>query len=219
MSTLVFLEHHDGELQKGSLGVLAKAALARRRGRRRRRLRRRALAARRGRARRDDGVRRRRPDARRAAAAAARRRARAGRRGGRLRHRPLRRSRCSPPTSPPASPRGSTPGSTGTWSTSRATDGTLVGKRPALGDSRLRRRRLDARRRAIALFRSGTLRAGRDGRRGARSSRRPAELEDFSTAATMLEQAHEEQAGPVDRGRGRHRRRRPRARRPRGTSR
>jgi electron transfer flavoprotein alpha subunit len=26
MSTLVFLEHHDGELQKGSLGVLAKAA-------------------------------------------------------------------------------------------------------------------------------------------------------------------------------------------------
>ena len=26
MSTLVFLEHHDGELQKGSLGVLSKAA-------------------------------------------------------------------------------------------------------------------------------------------------------------------------------------------------
>ena len=26
MSTLVFLEHHDGEIQKGSLGVLAKAA-------------------------------------------------------------------------------------------------------------------------------------------------------------------------------------------------
>ena len=26
MSTLVFLEHHAGELQKGSLGVLAKAA-------------------------------------------------------------------------------------------------------------------------------------------------------------------------------------------------
>ncbi|HZC30483.1 MAG TPA: hypothetical protein VE261_03125, partial [Gaiellaceae bacterium] len=26
MSTLVFVEHHDGELQKGSLGVLAKAA-------------------------------------------------------------------------------------------------------------------------------------------------------------------------------------------------
>ena len=25
MSTLVFLEHHDGELQKGSLGVLARA--------------------------------------------------------------------------------------------------------------------------------------------------------------------------------------------------
>ena len=25
MSTLVFLEHHDGEIQKGSLGVLAKA--------------------------------------------------------------------------------------------------------------------------------------------------------------------------------------------------
>ena len=26
MSTLVFVEHHGGELQKGSLGVLAKAA-------------------------------------------------------------------------------------------------------------------------------------------------------------------------------------------------
>ena len=26
MSTLVFLEHHEGELQKGSLGVLSKAA-------------------------------------------------------------------------------------------------------------------------------------------------------------------------------------------------
>ena len=26
MKTLVFLEHHDGELQKGALGVLAKAA-------------------------------------------------------------------------------------------------------------------------------------------------------------------------------------------------
>src|SRR5256885_16088129 len=26
MSTIVFLEHHDGESQKGSLGVLAKAA-------------------------------------------------------------------------------------------------------------------------------------------------------------------------------------------------
>ena len=25
MTTLVFLEHHEGELQKGSLGVLAKA--------------------------------------------------------------------------------------------------------------------------------------------------------------------------------------------------
>ncbi|TML50839.1 MAG: electron transfer flavoprotein subunit alpha/FixB family protein, partial [Actinobacteria bacterium] len=27
MSTLVFLEHHEGELQKDSLGVLGKAAL------------------------------------------------------------------------------------------------------------------------------------------------------------------------------------------------
>ena len=26
MSTLVFLEHHEGELQKGGLGVLGKAA-------------------------------------------------------------------------------------------------------------------------------------------------------------------------------------------------
>ena len=26
MATLVFLEHHGGELQKGALGVLAKAA-------------------------------------------------------------------------------------------------------------------------------------------------------------------------------------------------
>ena len=36
MTTLVFLEHHDGALQKGSLGVLAQGSVARRRGRRRR---------------------------------------------------------------------------------------------------------------------------------------------------------------------------------------
>ena len=36
VTTLVFLEHHDGELQKGSLGVLAQGGAARRRRRRRR---------------------------------------------------------------------------------------------------------------------------------------------------------------------------------------
>ena len=30
MATLVFLEHHGGDLQKGSLGVLSKAVVARR---------------------------------------------------------------------------------------------------------------------------------------------------------------------------------------------
>ena len=40
MRTLVFLEHHDGQIQKGSLGVLSKARVARRRSRHPRRRRR-----------------------------------------------------------------------------------------------------------------------------------------------------------------------------------
>ena len=111
VTTLVFLEHHEGRLHAGSLGVLTRAAqlggdvaaviagsgvaVARRD---RRPLRRR------------HGLRRRRPAARGAAAAAARRRRSPAwplRRGSRT---SCSRSRCSPPTSPRRLPPGSTPG-------------------------------------------------------------------------------------------------------------
>ena len=109
--TLVFLEHHDGAIQKGSLGVLAKAVqlggdvagvlvgsgvrgIAESAGRVRSRHR-----LRRG---------RRAPEC--AAAADARRRAREARARRGVRHGCSSRSRCSPPTWPPGSPRGSRPG-------------------------------------------------------------------------------------------------------------
>ena len=93
VSTLVFLEHHDGDLQKGAARRARQGGVAgRRRGRRRDRRGRRSRArvGRRA-ARRREGLDRRRPRARSAAAAAARRRPRQDRRGGRLRHRALRR--------------------------------------------------------------------------------------------------------------------------------
>ena len=89
--------------------------------------------------------------------------------------------------------------------------GRLVGKRPALGDTVV----ADVGWKgtpAIGIVRSGTFEPAERGGE-AEVVQAPVELEDFSTRATMLEQAHEEQAGPVDRGRGRDRRRRPRARR------
>ena len=73
-------------------------------------------------------------------------------------------------------------------------DGALVGTRPALGDSVYVEVGWRGEPR-IALVRSGTFEP-------AESSAEPevadvaVELEDFSTRATMLEQAHEEQSGP-----------------------
>jgi electron transfer flavoprotein alpha subunit len=73
-------------------------------------------------------------------------------------------------------------------------DGTLVGTRPALGDSVYVEVGWKGEPR-IALIRSGTFEP-------VGAEREPevvevsAELEDFSTKATMLEQAHEEQTGP-----------------------
>ena len=60
-------------------------------------------------------------------------------------------------------------------------DGALVGKRPALARLRLRRRRLEGRRRDSRSFRSGTFEPAETRRRAPRSRRSPVELEDFST--------------------------------------
>ncbi len=73
-------------------------------------------------------------------------------------------------------------------------DGTLVGKRPALGDSVY----VDVGWKGeprLALIRSGTFEPAETGGE-AEVVQAPVELEDFSTRATMVEQAHEEQAGP-----------------------
>ena len=72
--------------------------------------------------------------------------------------------------------------------------GRLVGKRPALGDSVL----VDVAWKgtpAIGIVRAGTFEPAETGGE-AEVAQAPVELEDFSTRATMLEQAHEEQAGP-----------------------
>jgi electron transfer flavoprotein alpha subunit len=73
-------------------------------------------------------------------------------------------------------------------------DGRLVGKRPALGDTVV----ADVGWKgppAIAIVRAGTFEAAESGGTP-EVVEAPVELEDFSTRATMLEQAHEEQAGP-----------------------
>jgi electron transfer flavoprotein alpha subunit len=72
--------------------------------------------------------------------------------------------------------------------------GRLVGKRPALGDSVL----VDVGWKgtpAIGIVRAGTFEPAETGGE-AEVAQAQVELEDFSTRATMLEQAHEEQAGP-----------------------
>src|SRR6185312_15232659 len=73
-------------------------------------------------------------------------------------------------------------------------DGRLVGKRPALGDTVV----ADVGWKgtpAIGIVRAGTFEPAETG--GAPEVvEAPVELEDFSTKAAMLEQAHEEQAGP-----------------------
>jgi electron transfer flavoprotein alpha subunit len=73
-------------------------------------------------------------------------------------------------------------------------NGTLVGKRPALQDSVY----VDVGWKGeprLALFRSGTFDASETGGEAAVEEFDP-EFEDFSLAATMIEQAHEESEGP-----------------------
>jgi electron transfer flavoprotein alpha subunit len=73
-------------------------------------------------------------------------------------------------------------------------DGRLVGNRPALGDTVV----ADVGWKgspAIGIVRAGTFEPAESGGE-AEVEQAPVELEDFSTRATMLEQAHEEQAGP-----------------------
>jgi electron transfer flavoprotein alpha subunit len=73
-------------------------------------------------------------------------------------------------------------------------DGRLVGKRPALGDTVV----ADVGWKgspAIGIVRAGTFEPAESGGE-AEVEQAPVELEDFSTRATMLDQAHEEQAGP-----------------------
>ena len=74
-------------------------------------------------------------------------------------------------------------------------DGTLVGKRPALQDSVL----VDVGWKGeprLALFRSGAFDPQESGGE-AEVEDAPVELQDFSTAATMVEQAHAESEGPA----------------------
>jgi electron transfer flavoprotein alpha subunit len=73
-------------------------------------------------------------------------------------------------------------------------NGRLVGKRPALGDSVV----VDVAWKgspAIGIVRSGTFEPAAGGA-APEVVQAPVELEDFSARATMLEQAHEEQSGP-----------------------
>ena len=79
-------------------------------------------------------------------------------------------------------------------------DGALVGKRPALQDSVI----VDVGWKSRAAPRALPLGRVRSAARPAarrRSRTSQVELQDFSTAATMVEQAHAESEGPVDRGR------------------
>jgi electron transfer flavoprotein alpha subunit len=73
-------------------------------------------------------------------------------------------------------------------------DGRLVGKRPAFGDTVLADVGWSSEPR-LALFRSGTFEPKETGGE-AEVRELDAQLEDFSTAAVMVEQAHEESSGP-----------------------
>ena len=73
-------------------------------------------------------------------------------------------------------------------------DGRLVGKRPALGDTVVADVGWTAEPR-IALFRSGTFEPKETGGEADVRTFAP-QLEDFSSAAVMVEQAHEESTGP-----------------------
>jgi electron transfer flavoprotein alpha subunit len=74
-------------------------------------------------------------------------------------------------------------------------DGKLVGKRPALQDSVYADVGWTSEPR-IALFRTGSFDASESGGQ-AQVERREVELQDFSTQAQMVEQAHEETTGPT----------------------
>ena len=186
--TLVFLEHHEGAVQKGSLGVLAKAAqiggefagVDRRLGRARDRAT--SVGATVWVA---DDARLRAP-----LAAAARRRAREARARRGLRHGAVRAVGSRRGHRRRVSLRGSAPASTGGSSTSTA-------RRDARRRCRTRSSSTSAGRRrcASAIFRAGALDA--EALSGTADVRDAAvELEDFSTAAEMVEQAHAEQQGP-----------------------
>jgi electron transfer flavoprotein alpha subunit len=73
-------------------------------------------------------------------------------------------------------------------------NGRLVGTRPALGDSVYVRVGWKGKPQ-LALIRAGALEPAETGGE-AEVVQAPVELEEFSTRATMLEQAHEEQTGP-----------------------
>jgi electron transfer flavoprotein alpha subunit len=73
-------------------------------------------------------------------------------------------------------------------------NGTLVGKRPALGDSVYADVGWTSEPR-LALFRSGTFEPGEHGG-SAEVEAFESRFQDFSLAATMVEQAHEESEGP-----------------------
>jgi electron transfer flavoprotein alpha subunit len=73
-------------------------------------------------------------------------------------------------------------------------DGRLVGKRPALGDTVVAEVGWTAEPR-IALFRSGSFEPKETGGEAEVRTFEP-ELEDFSSFAVMVEQAHEESSGP-----------------------
>jgi electron transfer flavoprotein alpha subunit len=74
-------------------------------------------------------------------------------------------------------------------------DGRLIGTRPALADSLYVEVGWSSEP-ALATFRTGSFEAQATGGGNAKVEEIAVELEDFSTRATMLEQAHEERSGP-----------------------
>jgi electron transfer flavoprotein alpha subunit len=74
-------------------------------------------------------------------------------------------------------------------------EGKLVGKRPALGDSVIAEVGWKSEPR-LALIRSGTFEPVEAGGGGADVAKVPVEIQDFSKQAVMVEQAHEESQGP-----------------------
>ena len=194
-STLVFLEHHGDQLEKGPPRRADEGGDARRRRRRRaRRIGCPRARIRGGQVRRRQGLRLGRRRRRGAAPAAARRRARRSHRAARLRHRPLRglRARRGRRRRPGSAPRRRP--ELGPDDIAQQ-DGELVGMRPALEDTVYADVGWTSTPR-LGLFRSGSFDPASGGRRGRGRGVHP-ELRDFSTAATMVEQPHEESCGPA----------------------